>query len=151
MYRGNADRASTGRLIAFMMIGFTLVFGFLLSIIRVGFSFTQMGKNTIPEGQSALQVLINSIVVSLPIAVVLLFCFIIFRKGKRIDTVGKFLKLIFGSSIVFYLLALAYFAFTRGRAFMMFIGSHGAAIPLLAVIAGLVLWQLRKMFGIKFL
>lgn len=148
-HSGNPEKASLISLGVFFLLGFTIILAVLGTLTRIVFAMTETGAGSISEGTAPLYLLLQGLVASFIVSFVFLFCFIILRRYATYTKISSFLQSILLSSIFFCVLIFAYLLLTRSMAFAMVVISHSVLLPILAVIAGGIIWPIRRIFGIK--
>ncbi|MFK7902408.1 MAG: hypothetical protein AB8B49_06155 [Nitratireductor sp.] len=144
-----SNRASFKRTSVFMLLGFTLSFGFFLALARLLFLLYMNDDNAGSGGGLPLRIMGNSFMFAFPVSIVALFLINTKRKIISIDTLKSFLSTLFIAMLAVWLIfAMSGFVFGDLKLVKHF-GVLGAFIPPIGLLAGAVLWRLRHMFGVK--
>lgn len=141
------DRASNKQTIIFIIFGFTIVFAVFLAVLRVLWTLynaDDAGSTGVP-----ISMLLNCLMLAVPAGFITLFILNAKRKVIEINTLVRFLSSVLVAMIAYWVIFSMYGFVIGDFNLVKHFATLGAGIPVIGLLAGAFLWQIRKSFGIK--
>lgn len=141
------DKASNKQTIIFIIFGFTIVFAVFLAVMRVFWTLYNAddpGAIDVP-----LRMIANCFLFALPAGFITLFIMNAKRKVLEIDSLVRFLSTVLVAMIAYWAIFTMYGFVIGDFNLVKHFAILGAGIPVVGLLAGAFLWQIRKSFGIK--
>lgn len=145
-----SDKASNKQIIVFIVLGFTIVFAVFLAVLRVLWTLYNAddGGASGASGGVPLRMLGNCLLFAMPAGFITLFILNTKRKVIEINSLVRFLSSVLVAMIAYWVI-FAMFGFVIGDFNLVkHFAVLGAGIPIVGLLAGAFLWQIRKSFGI---
>lgn len=145
-----SDKASNKQTIIFIVLGFTIVFAVFLAVLRVLWTLYNAddGGTSGASGGVPLRMLGNCLLFAMPAGFITLFILNTKRKVIEINSLVRFLSSVLVAMIAYWVI-FAMFGFVIGDFNLVkHFAVLGAGIPIVGLLAGAFLWQIRKSFGI---
>lgn len=145
-----SDKASNKQTIIFIILGFTIVFAVFLAVLRVLWTLYNAkegggaGSNSVP-----LSMLLNCFLLAVPAGFITLFILNAKRKVLEINSLVRFLSTVLVAMIAYWAIFTMYGFVIGDFNLVKHFAVLGAGIPVIGILAGAFLWQIRKSFGIK--
>lgn len=141
------DKASNKQIIIFIILGFTIVFAVFLAVFRV--LWTLYNADDASTSSVPLRMLLNCLLFALPAGFITLFILNTKRKVLEINSLVRFLSTVLVAMIAYWAIFAMYGFVIGDFNLVKHFATLGAGIPIVGLLAGAFLWQIRKSFGIK--